>query len=85
MGYEIEYKPAADRQLEKLAKSAQKRIIKRIEELAENPRPRGAKKLEGMDDLWRIRVGQYRVLYTIEDDVLMVLVVRVADRKDVYR
>jgi len=53
--------------------------------LRDDPRPPGCVKLTGADDLWRIRVGQYRVVYTIRDDELLVLVVRVAHRRDVYR
>lgn len=53
--------------------------------LAENPRPLGVRKLEGEEDLYRLRVGDYRVLYAIRDAVLLVLVVRIADRREVYR
>ena len=49
------------------------------------PRPHGVKKLLGVDDLYRVRVGSYRVVYTIRDDRLIVLVLRISDRKDVYR
>jgi mRNA interferase RelE/StbE len=63
----------------------QERIVGRIEELAAEPRPRGAVKLQGEDDLYRIRVGDYRVVYTIRDEELIVLVLRVGHRRDVYR
>ena len=53
--------------------------------LAKEPRPKGVKKLSGADDLYRIRVGDYRVVYQIRDDRLIVLVVRIGHRKDVYR
>ncbi len=53
--------------------------------LAVNPRPKGVKKLSGLDDLYRIRVGDYRIVYQIHDDRLIVLVVRIGHRKDVYR
>ena len=66
--------PAKDRQ----------RIVRRIEALAENPRPAGAEKLSG-DDKHRIRQGDYRILYEIEDAQLVVTVVRIGNRREVYR
>lgn len=83
--YTVEYTASADKALRKLPKFVQTRIAAATEELRNNPRPRGCVKLEGADDLWRIRVGDYRVIYTVEEDELIVLVVRVAHRKDVYR
>jgi mRNA interferase RelE/StbE len=83
--YSVIYKPSADKALRKLPEKAQRRIVAASEALADNPRPPGAVKLHGDDDLWRIRVGQYRVVYTIQDEALIVLVVRVAHRKDIYR
>jgi mRNA interferase RelE/StbE len=56
-----------------------------VEALADDPRPQGAVKISGDDNLWRVRVGDYRVVYEIHDDRLIVLVLRVAHRKDVYR
>ena len=56
-----------------------------MDALAANPRPRGVKKLTGLDDLYRIRVADYRIVYQIQDDRLIVLVVRIGHRKDVYR
>ena len=56
-----------------------------MDALAANPRPKGVKKLSGPDDLYRIRVGDYRIVYQIHDDRLIVLVVRIGHRKDVYR
>lgn len=53
--------------------------------LADDPRPTGVVKLAGDDNLWRIRIGNYRVVYEIYDDQLIVLVLRVAHRKDIYR
>lgn len=85
MAYVVIYKPSADRALRKLPDKVQRRIAAATDALAGDPRPPNAKKLEGADDLWRIRVGEYRVVYTIQDEALIVLVVRVAHRKDVYR
>jgi mRNA interferase RelE/StbE len=63
----------------------QARIRARVDALATNPRPAGAKKLKSRDELWRIRVGDYRIVYEIRDRVLLVLVLRVAHRREVYR
>ncbi len=82
--YRVVFKPSADKSVRKLPESVQIRIVTAIAELAENPRPHGCVKLQGEDELWRIRVGDYRVVYSIKDDKLFVLVVRVAHRKDAY-
>ena len=83
--YRVFYVPSADKALAKLPDAVQKRIAAATQDLGDDPRPPGCVKLKGETDLWRIRVGDYRVVYTIEDDKLLVLVVRVAHRKDVYR
>ena len=82
--YTVRFKASADKAMRKLPHQIQERIALAVKALREDPRPRGCKKLKGADDLWRIRVGEYRVVYTIRDDELLVLVVRVAHRKDVY-
>ena len=83
--YTVLFKRSADKALRKLPETAQRRIVLAASELADNPRPTGCVKLEGDDNLWRIRVGDYRIVYTIAGKKLIVLVVRVAHRKDVYR
>lgn len=83
--YALGYKPSASKSLRALPVSVQKRIVVLIDALADDPRPSNCVKLHGTEDLWRIRVGQYRVVYTIQDEDLIVLVVRVAHRKDEYR
>ena len=83
--YTVRFKPWVDRQLRRLPVSTQKRIVGEVATLAENPRPAGVVKLAGDDTLWRIRVGDYRVVYEIHDTRLIILVLRVAHRKDVYR
>ena len=83
--YAISFRPSADRQLAKLPQDVQRRIVAVVDALADAPRPLGVVKIAGDDNLWRIRVGDYRVVYEIHDDRLMVLVIRVAHRKDVYR
>ncbi len=83
--YRVEFARPALKEFEALPRQAQERIAPRITALAEDPRPRGVEKLKGQSDQYRIRVGSYRVIYTIEDDRLIVTVVRVADRRDAYR
>ena len=84
--YRVLIKPSAAREIEAVdQKKDRQRIVARILALAEEPRPVGSEKLAGESDRYRIRVGRYRIVYSIADDELLVLVVRVADRKDVYR
>ena len=85
MTYSILLAPPAERQLRSLTDSVQKRIVKRLKSLRENPRPQGVKKLAGEEDLYRIRDGDCRIIYTIQDKELIVLVVKIGNRKDVYR
>lgn len=85
MTYSILLAPPAERQLKSLTDSVQKRIVKRLKSLRENPRPQGVKKLAGEEDLYRIRDGDYRIIYTIQDKELIVLVAKIGNRKDVYR
>jgi len=83
--YKVFFKASADRQLRKLPVALQRRIVSEVALLARNPRSRGVVKMAGCDNLWRIRVGDYRVVYEIQEGRLIVLVLRVAHRKDVYR
>ena len=85
MAYSILLAPPAERQFKALTESTQKRIVKRLRMLAANPRPHGAKKLVNEDDLYRIREGDYRIIYTIRDKELILLVVKIGDRKEIYR
>ena len=85
MAYSVLLAPPAERQLKAFAESTQKRIITRLKALRHNPRPQGVKKLTGKDDLYRIREGTCRIIYTIQDKELVVLVVKIGDRKEVYR
>lgn len=79
------YKPSAERALRALPTAVQRRIAAATDALRDDPRPHSCVKLAGPEELWRIRVGRYRVVYTIRDEELTVLVLRVAHRKDVYR
>ncbi len=85
MPYQIIIRPTAEKSLDKIPLPARRRIADALEELRGDPRPAGVVKLTGDENLWRIRVGNYRVVYEIHDDRLIVLVLRVAHRKDVYR
>ncbi len=83
--YTVRFSPAAGRDFRKLPSSVQAQIQPDIDALATEPRPSGVTKLKGEENLYRIRSGVYRILYSIEDDVLRVLVVKVGHRSDVYR
>jgi mRNA interferase RelE/StbE len=83
--YRVVLTPAADRQFGKLTLSAREMIAAALVTLAHNPRPAGCVKLTGAEDLWRIRIRQYRVIYQILDGQLLVIVVKMGDRKDIYR
>ena len=83
--YRVEYVRQAERELAELPRRDQARVAEKINALARNPRPRGVKKLAGAESLYRLRVGEYRVVYEIRDRVLLILVVRVAHRREVYR
>lgn len=83
--YRVEFAPSAQRQFRDLPRPVQERIVPRIRALAEQPRPRGAEKLAGTTDQYRIRVGDYRVIYAIRDDRLLILLLRFGHRRDIYR
>jgi mRNA interferase RelE/StbE len=83
--YRIEFKPSAEKSLAKLPADLQKRIIRAVDLLAENPRPHGVVKMEGDDNLWRIRVGDFRIVNEVHDSVLLVMVLRVGHRREIYR
>ncbi|WP_347030696.1 type II toxin-antitoxin system RelE family toxin [Brevibacterium paucivorans] len=85
MSYDIELSPAAVRQLRKLDGVARRRIKAAIELLSDDPRPPGAKKLVGGDGEWRVRTGDYRIVYEVRDHVLLVLVLAVGHRREIYR
>lgn len=84
MTYRIDFTTAAARQVKKLPRRARERVLQLIETLAENPRPHGARKLVGEETAWRIRAGDYRVIYDVFDDELTVTVVRAGHRREVY-
>jgi mRNA interferase RelE/StbE len=85
VSYRVELTTAAARQVRKLPRPIRDRVLEGIEELGEDPRPNGSKKLAGEQTAWRIRIGDYRVIYDVFDDELVVIVVRAAHRREVYR
>jgi mRNA interferase RelE/StbE len=85
MNYAIEFRPAARRDLAKLPRQMQRRISAKIDALAADPRPANCIKIAGIANSFRIRVGDYRVVYEIHDDRRLVIVFIVAHRRESYR
>ena len=85
MAYEVRLKASAAGAVEKLPPAIRRRVIAKAETLADDPRPPDAKKLKGSEDTYRVRAGDYRIIYRVEDDCLVVLVIRVGHRREVYR
>jgi mRNA interferase RelE/StbE len=85
VAYRVVVEGAAARTIRKLPRQTQRQVVAKAEGLGQNPRPPGCKKLEGAEDLYRVRVGEYRIVYRIEDRKLVVLVIRVAPRSEAYR
>jgi mRNA interferase RelE/StbE len=82
--YRVDIRPSAEREIRSLPGDVRARVVKAILALEDVPRPSGCLKMEGLD-AWRLRVGAYRIVYTIEDRVLTIEVVRVAHRREDYR
>ena len=85
MTYRIEIKPSAQKELAKIPKTSALKIIDKIKSLAKDPRPSGCKKLTGTDHSFRVRIGNNRVVYSIFDDRLIIQVIKIGHRKDVYK
>jgi mRNA interferase RelE/StbE len=83
--YEIEITATAEKQLRRLTRSDQQRVAKAVIALAGDPRPRGARKLTGWDDVYRIRVGRFRVLYSVTRKRLVILILKIGHRREAYR
>lgn len=84
--YRIQLKVSAAKEIEKVgSKSDRRRIVERIKGLAQDPRPKGAEKLAGYEDRYRVRQGDYRIIYLIDDKAMDVTVYKVGHRRDVYR
>jgi len=85
MTYRVQLLPKAKRELMRLPRKDQVRVLALLSVLATEPRPAGVVKLAGQNNLWRLRTGNYRIVYEIHDDRLIVLVLRIGHRRDVYR
>jgi mRNA interferase RelE/StbE len=85
MSYTVQVKNSALKELRKLPKAIADQVAREIDSLSVNPRPPGHKKLKGNNNLYRLRLGDYRIVYHIHDKILIVLVIRMGNRKDVYR
>jgi mRNA interferase RelE/StbE len=85
VSYEVKFSRGAKKQFSKLPIDGQQRIQTKINELAIEPRPNGVKKLQGDDNSYRVRVGDYRVVYEVADDVLIVTVIKVGHRSEIYK
>jgi mRNA interferase RelE/StbE len=85
VSYKIEILKGALKQLKKLSPEIQERIQVKIDDLATEPRPNGVKKLKGKENAYRIRVGEYRVIYDIFDNILLINIVEIGHRSKVYK
>lgn len=83
--YAVVLEPAAQRDIRKLPKTLQDRVVKASEKLETDPRTKGVKKLTGFEHQWRLRMGEYRILYEIDDEKHLVHIYRIAHRREVYR
>jgi mRNA interferase RelE/StbE len=83
--YSVEVKPPARKELEALPDNVLTRVVGKIESLGRAPRPTGCKKLKGYRDQWRVRVGDWRVVYIIDDAAKLISVTRIAHRREAYK
>ena len=83
--YVVEFRRGAEKDLRRLDAVVQKRVLRAADNLATDPRPSGCRKLQGSDNAYRVRLGDYRIVYTIDDAVLIVAIERVRHRGEVYR
>jgi mRNA interferase RelE/StbE len=85
VGFKLLYKSSVKKELRKLAQADRIAIVQKIELLRIEPHPEGSAKLKGSRDLFRIRHGDYRVIYQIKKDVLVIIIIRVGHRRDIYK
>ena len=83
--YKVDVGPQGQKFIRKQDRAIQQQIIRKLRELEEDPRPYGCIRLQGKKELYRVRTGDYRIIYTIKDNQLLVLVVQIGHRKDVYK
>ena len=84
-GYRIEVSATAEKQIRKLDRSDQIRVLRAIQALSKEPRPPGTRKLRGYADVFCVRIGTYRIIYSLEQDRLLIIILKVGHRRDVYR
>jgi mRNA interferase RelE/StbE len=85
MAYSLQYKSSVKKELRKLGQSDRIAIVDKIELLKQEPRPDGSAKLKGSRDLFRIRHGDYRVIYQIHKNVLLIIIIRIGHRREIYK
>jgi mRNA interferase RelE/StbE len=83
--YQVVLSKTAEKELERLPAQVISKIIPVLESLENNPRPSGCKKLKGFKDFWRVRIGNYRIIYAINDVILLVDIREIGGRKDIYK
>ena len=84
MSYRVIFVKSIAKRLKKLPSTDLVKVIKKAESLGENPYPSGCKKLRGSESLWRVRMGNYRIIYFVEEEIKVVKVTKVGHRKDIY-
>ena len=83
--YELEISRTAEKQLPGLPRADRIRVVRTMQALADDPFPRGSRKLSGYDDVFRVRTGRYRILYSVSERRLVIVVLKVGHRRDIYR
>lgn len=83
--YDICWKQSASKELRRLDRSMIPRVLSAVEALASDPQPSGCKKLQGAEHLWRIRIGEYRVIYSVDGTVLCIEIIKIGHRQSVYK
>jgi len=84
MSWDLQIERRAQKALKKISNPYKTNLIQAIDRLSDNPRPDGCKKLKGSESLWRIRVNDYHIVYQIKDEHLLILIIRIGHRKDIY-
>lgn len=85
MSFKLEYKSSVKKELRKLAQTDRIAIVHKIEQLKEELRPEGSAKLKGSRNLFRIRHGDYRIIYQIQKDMLVIIIIRIGHRREIYK
>ena len=85
MNYLLEYKSSVKKELRKLSQADRTAVVHKIELLKTEPRPEGSAKLKGSRDLFRIRHGDYRVIYQIKKTILLIIIIRIGHRREIYK